>query len=213
MTTLVQFEGVTKTYGVGAPAVVDLSLVVPDQARITLIGRSGSGKSTILNLIAGLDQPSKGSVTWPGLSHPLLPTQIGVAFQGSSLIPWLSIEENVALPLQIAATKQASIKPTDLLAELGVDDLQHKLPEEISGGQSQRVALARAMMTNPRLLLADEPSGQLDRQTADRVLEVLLAWTKRTGAALLLATHDPQIASRLDAVWSIDHGRVVEISK
>lgn len=213
MTTLVQFEGVTKTYGVGAPAVVDLSFVVPDQARIALIGRSGSGKSTILNLIAGLDLPSKGSITWPGLSRPLLPTQIGVAFQGPSLIQWLSIEENVALPLQIAGTKQTSAKPMQLLADLGVDDLQQKLPEEISGGQGRRVALARAMVTNPRLLLADEPSGQLDRRTADRVLEVLLAWTKRTGAALLLATHDPEIASRLDAVWSIDHGHVVEIAK
>lgn len=212
MTPLVRFDDVGKVFGDGnAPTLVKVSFEIEPQARIALIGPSGSGKSTILNLIAGLDTPSQGRVSWPGLAVPLLPRQIGVAFQGPSLIPWLDVEQNVLLPLQIAGGAMPDASVVALLGNLGVDGLVGKLPEEISGGQAQRVGLARAMVTAPRLLLADEPSGQLDHGTADAVIQALLGWCEATEAALLLATHDHDIAAQLPIVWSLEHGRLVEI--
>lgn len=212
MTPLVRFDTVSKVFGEGvAPTLANVSFQIEPQARIALIGPSGSGKSTILSLIAGLDTPTEGQVSWPGLAMPLLPTQIGLAFQGASLIPWLDVEQNVLLPLQIAGQAMPDAPVGALLGSLGVDGLAAKLPEEISGGQAQRVGLARAMVTAPKLLLADEPSGQLDHRTAEAVVQALLRRCEATGAALLLATHDPDIAGRLPSVWSLDHGRLVEV--
>src|SRR6185312_8111670 len=135
----VRFSSVSKVFNAGTTtAAFDLSFDVPPAARIALIGRSGSGKSTILNLMAGLDRPTKGEVTWPGLIPPLRPTQIGVAFQGPSLIPWLSVKENVALALQVADQKASEEQIASAMNRFGVGDVRHKLPEEISGGQAQR---------------------------------------------------------------------------
>jgi ABC-type lipoprotein export system ATPase subunit len=212
MTALVELHDVTKSFhGVGLPAIAALNVEIDPQARLALVGRSGSGKSTLLNLVAGLEKPTSGEVVWPGLIPPLIPRQIGLAFQGPSLIAWLTVEENVAMPLQLVGEAEWSGRARRCLDILGIADLREKLPDEISGGQAQRVALARAMATEPRLLLADEPTGQLDHQSADLVMSALLSWADRTNCALLVATHDPAIAARLQTVWSLDRGHLLEI--
>lgn len=177
--------------------------------RIALTGPSGSGKSTLLHLVADLDGPSGGRLSWPALgpSGGLRPAKIGVVFQTSSLLPMLDLAENVALPLLLdGRTRDARAQALEVLDAVGLGALADKLPEELSGGQAQRVGLARALVARPRLVLADEPTGQLDHATAQHVFDVLLAALEGSDAALLVATHDPAIAARLRTVWRMDHG-------
>lgn len=209
--TLVELSAVTRVFpGAAVAALSAVTASIPVGARIALVGRSGSGKSTLLNIIAGLDVPSTGEVLWPTLGKraDLLPGKIGVMFQQRSLIPWLSVVENVALPLQIAGrdvdVEQRAIAALDRFDLAG---LASKLPEELSGGQAQRVSLARATVVKPRLLLADEPTGQLDQATASSVLDQLVAWAAEHESALLIATHDRRVASRLAQIWTLDHGQ------
>ncbi|MEY2441588.1 MAG: putative transport system ATP-binding protein [bacterium] len=204
-----------RTYGSGRTATVALESAtceVERGARVALIGPSGSGKSTLLHLMAGLDEPTKGRVEWPaiGTLDQLRPGPVAVIFQGPSLLPPLTVEENVALPLLLAGqTEQAAHddarRSLDLL---GLLDLAEKLPEEVSGGQAQRVAIARALVGNPGLIVADEPTGQLDRASAESVVEVLLAAAEHSGAGLVLATHDPAIAEHMDERWTMRDGRL-----
>jgi putative ABC transport system ATP-binding protein len=211
MTSLVHVVHASKTYRQGeTPALVDASIEVDENDRIALVGRSGSGKSTLLNLMAGLDHPSEGLVTWHGSAQLPLPGLIGSAFQSPSLIPWLDVEENVCLPLLFSKVARPA-DPLTLLAQLGVAELARKLPGELSGGQAQRVALARAMVTIPVLLLADEPSGQLDHETAGSVLATLENWADEHNVALVIATHDPEIAAAMKRVVTLEHGRMTEI--
>jgi len=210
---LVELRAVTRTFG-NAIALEDVTLDIRRGDRIALMGRSGSGKSTLLNLIAGLDAPTRGTVKWPGLANagPLRPACIGIMFQTRSLIPWLNVIENVQLPLELAGGKQdIAVAAISMLALLGVNGLADKLPEELSGGQAQRVALARAMVTTPALLLADEPTGQLDRDTAADLISRLTAWAKQHEVALLLATHDPLVADAMGRTWAIERGTIVEM--
>lgn len=206
----------SRVYGEGARAVVALQpcdfTVRPGQ-RVALVGPSGSGKSTLLHLMAGLDRPTSGSVTWPALGDrsELRPRAIACVFQGPSLIATLSVAENVALPaiLAGATTERALRRARSALRLFDLVELAHKLPDEISGGQAQRVAVARALVTEPRLLLADEPTGQLDRESARAVTEALLLAVSEVGAGLVLATHDPEVADRLDTRWQIQGGRLL----
>ena len=180
--------------------------------RIAIMGSSGSGKSTLLHLFAGLDLPTGGDVQWPALGPPddLRPGKISIAFQAQSLVPFLSVVENVALPLFLLG--KASLAISDAMAELdrfNLADLAEKLPDELSGGQAQRVALARAMAPHPALLLADEPTGQLDRATAHATIATLIAWAETTESALVVATHDAAVAHAFGEVWHMDHGRFI----
>jgi putative ABC transport system ATP-binding protein/lipoprotein-releasing system ATP-binding protein len=213
---LVRCAGAARTYGRGRTATVGLAPVdcaVPAGARIALTGPSGSGKSTLLHLLAGLDDPTVGTVTWPAIGprETLRPGPVAVVFQGPSQLPPLTVQENVALPLVLDGESDASAREhaRTALERLGLADLRDKLPEEISGGQAQRVAVARALAGRPRLVLADEPTGQLDRASADAVVGVLLAAAGHAGAALVVATHDPAVAERLDVRWSVDSGRLI----
>ncbi|MET3901401.1 ABC-type lipoprotein export system ATPase subunit [Devosia sp. UYZn731] len=177
--------------------------------RIALVGQSGSGKSTLLHLMAGLDRPTSGTVTWPALGQPetLRPTHVGVVFQSQSLVRWLDVAENVALPLQLAGTAgDARQWAMDALERFGLQHIANKLPEEISGGQAQRVSLVRATMTNPDLLLADEPTGQVDHATAGLLMDMLLQWADQTRSAVVIATHDLAIARRFGQVWHMRGG-------
>ena len=203
----------SRVYGKGPAAVVAVhgtSCVVPAGARIALIGASGSGKSTLLHLFAGLEQPTVGTITWPGLADGTVgqAPQVGVVFQGPSLIPALDVAENTALPVLLAGGPDPDRRALDALRAVGVADLAGKLPEELSGGQAQRVAVARVLAQQPRLVLADEPTGQLDRATGHHVLDVLLAAAARLGAALVVATHDPAVADRLNSHWFMHDGRL-----
>jgi ABC-type lipoprotein export system ATPase subunit len=205
----------SRTFGSGMSAVVAVqgtTTVVGGGARIAIAGPSGSGKSTLLHLMAGLELPTRGEVSWPSFSHLRAERaqDIGVVFQSPSLMPALDVAENTALPLVIAAATRAECR--DRVAEaldlVGVSDLAGKLPEELSGGQAQRVAVARVLAQRPRLILADEPTGQLDRATGQHLIDVLIAATSRIGAALVVSTHDPAVAERLDTHWSMHEGRL-----
>jgi ABC-type lipoprotein export system ATPase subunit len=193
-------------------AVAEASFEVGRGLTIALVGPSGSGKTTLLHLMAGIDTPTSGSIEWPALGgrQQLRPGPVAMAFQGPSLLPPLSVAENVALPLLLAGLSEA-----DALAEawgtldaMSLVDLAEKLPEELSGGQAQRVGLARAVVSRPILLLADEPTGQLDHDNAQVLMDLLLARTAETGATLVVATHDELIASRLGARWTMRDGRL-----
>lgn len=213
---LVHCDGVARTYGSGSTATVALQptrLTVDAGARIALVGPSGSGKSTLLHLMAGLDEPTVGSVTWPALGSrsQLRPGPVAVVFQGPSLLAPLTVLENVALPLVLggATDSGARARASEALERLALGTLSEKLPEEISGGQAQRVAVARALAGAPRLILADEPTGQLDRENGAAVVEVLLAAAEHAAAALVIATHDPTVAAALPQLWHMDSGRLI----
>jgi len=189
---------------------------VHEGGRIALTGPSGSGKSTLLHLLAGLDSPTAGSVDWPALGPPgrLRPGPVAMVFQAPSLLPPLDVVENVALPLVLGGDDEAAARGAALAAldRLDLGDLARKLPEELSGGQAQRVAVARALVGAPRLLLADEPTGQLDQVTGGHVVDALVETAELTGCALVVATHDPAVAARLAAQWHMIDGRLFTTS-
>jgi ABC-type lipoprotein export system ATPase subunit len=205
-----------RSFGAGngaTEALRDVTCVVAADARIAISGPSGSGKSTLLHLIAGLDTPTSGALAWPAIGDrsALRPGPVAVIFQGPSLLPSLTVLENVALPLQLAgqAQRAALDAARSALDRLGLGDLADSLPEEISGGQAQRVAIARALVGKPRLILADEPTSQLDAESGSRVVDVLLEASDASGAALVVATHDEAVASRLSERWTVSAGVVL----
>jgi len=211
---LVTCAGVARTFGAGPTAVVavhDVTCVVAPQTRAALVGSSGSGKSTLLHLLAGLDAPTAGTLSWPGLGgdHPRIhPGRVGLVFQGPSLIPALTVADNVALPLLLGDSPEADVysQAVAALDVLGIADLRGRLPEELSGGQAQRVAVARVLAAAPALVLADEPTGQLDHETAATVMGALLTVCDERSAALVIATHDPLIAEHLTEQWHMSDG-------
>ena len=208
-------RGVTRAYRAGAETVVavrDASCAIPPGARIGLVGASGSGKSTLLQLLGGLESPSSGELAWPALGprETLRPRHIAFVFQNQNLLAPLTVLENVALPLVLrGATHGAAQRAAaQTLARLELDELRDKLPEELSGGQAQRAAFARAIAVQPELILADEPTGQLDTATAERFLASVLAMLEERGTALVVATHDPRVAARLERRWEMLHGEL-----
>jgi putative ABC transport system ATP-binding protein/lipoprotein-releasing system ATP-binding protein len=215
MSAAVVCSGAGRTYGSGNAATVALQptdCTIEIGERVALVGPSGSGKSTLLHLMAGLDTPTVGTIEWPALGtrDELRPGPVAVIFQGPSLLAPLNVVENVALPLILggATASQANERAIAALEALDLADLRDKLPEEISGGQAQRVAVARGLVGHPQLILADEPTGQLDRASGVVVVDVLLAAAQRAGAALVVATHDPAVAERLDERWEMHSGRL-----
>ena len=168
---------------------------------------------TLLHLLAGLDAPTSGRIEWPALGPPdrLRPGPIGFAFQGPSLLSPLTVLENVALPLLLLdrEEREANEASAGLLERLRLTDVADKLPEELSGGQLQRAGLARALVGGPALVLADEPTGQQDRETGRLVVDVLLDEAGRSGAAIVVATHDRTVAERLSKRWELVNGRLL----
>lgn len=214
-TALIRAEHVARTYGRGPAAVAavrDATCSLAPGMQVALTGRSGSGKSTLLHILAGLDSPTAGAVSWPGLGGAptsLTPGTVGFVFQSASLIPTLDVAENVALPLLLAGQdpREAAAAAHAAMGAVGVGDVVAKLPDELSGGQSQRVAVARALVGRPRVVLADEPTGQLDQHSAALVVDALLA-AAETGAAVVVATHDEAVAERLPTRWTMTDGRL-----
>ncbi|MEU3316662.1 MULTISPECIES: ABC transporter ATP-binding protein [Streptomyces] len=210
---LVRCVAAARTYGTGTTAVVAVhgaTCEIRTGDRIAITGPSGSGKSTLLHLLAALEEPTTGTVTWPGLPEKPRPDTVGVVFQGPSLIPALDIVENTALPLVLSGRPEpaARRRALDCLALVAAAHLADKLPEELSGGQAQRVAVARVLAAAPRLILADEPTGQLDRATGRHVIDVLLSAADTLGAGLVVTTHDPRVAQRLSRQWYMHDGRL-----
>ncbi|HEX4658835.1 MAG TPA: ABC transporter ATP-binding protein [Streptosporangiaceae bacterium] len=212
---LVRASGLRRAFGNGHGAVVaiaEATFEVRAGDRIALVGSSGSGKTSLLHLIAGIDRPTGGTIEWPALGRreDLRPGPVAFAFQGPSLLPPLTVEENVALPLLLAGRPPAAAAAAAqvMIGKLGLSDVAPKLPEEISGGQAQRAGVARALVGEPSLVLADEPTGQLDSGTALALMDVLLHQVESTGAALIVATHDAAMADRLPLRWSMNDRRL-----
>jgi ABC-type lipoprotein export system ATPase subunit len=212
---LVSLENVSRCYvdgGCQRAALTNISCQVMASDRVAVVGPSGSGKSTLLHLMADLDKPTTGLVSWPALgpATELRPDQICVVFQTPSLLPTLTVLENVELSWLLSKRDEAEARPAALrtLKKLGLSAIADKLPGEISGGQMQRVAAARAIVCEPRLILADEPTGQLDSITASKLIEELFDWTTNSGAALIVATHDLAIAGRMRSQWRMVHGKL-----
>jgi ABC-type lipoprotein export system ATPase subunit len=213
--TLIEAQDVGRTYGSGHAAVIALASAtceVRPVDRIALVGPSGSGKSTLLHLMGGLDTPTSGSLEWPALGArvTLRPSKVAFVFQMPSLLPALTAVENVALPLLLAGAREKEAHEAALAALVRIDlaEIAARLPEELSGGQMQRVAVARALVAEPRVIFADEPTGQLDHATAAHLLDVWLSALDGTDTALVVATHDPLVAGRMSSVWHMAHGHL-----
>jgi putative ABC transport system ATP-binding protein len=199
----------------------DVTFTVAPGECVALLGRSGSGKSTLLNLLAGIDRPDSGDVRIMGQSvttmgEPdltlLRRRHIGFIYQFFNLIPTLTVAENLALPLELngvpAARRRARI--AELLAKVGLDGREGAFPDQLSGGEQQRVAIARAIIHDPALVLADEPTGNLDAQTGHRVLELLSHLFRDEGHTLILVTHSREVSEIADRIFAVDGGRLTE---
>jgi putative ABC transport system ATP-binding protein len=200
---------------------VDLT-IAPGQF-VVLLGQSGSGKSTLLHLIGGIDTPSSGCVEIGGVDITALDERsrtlfrrdhIGFIFQFFNLIPTLSVLENVTLPGELAGRPRVALEAAahDLLGRVGLADRAATRPDRLSGGQQQRVAIARALLHQPLLILADEPTGNLDEHTGEQVLELLIDLTRQQGRTLIMATHNGAIAGRADRVLRVQEGHLLEAS-
>ncbi len=195
----------------------DVSVAIPAKQTVAIVGPSGSGKSTLLGLMAGLDRPTSGSIELEGIdiTHlsesrmaELRRQKIGYIFQAFHLIPTLTALENVAVPLELSGDPRAAARAGDLLAAVGLADRAGHYPVQLSGGEQQRVAVARAFACRPPILLADEPTGNLDTATGAQVIDLLLALHRDHGTTLVLVTHDPRLASCMERTVALRDGRI-----
>jgi putative ABC transport system ATP-binding protein len=215
-------EGLTRSYGQGdneVHALVDAALEVRSGELLVLRGPSGSGKTTLLNLLGGLDTPSAGRV-WLGEREvtgateaeliEMRRTDLGYIFQTFALLPVLSAAENVELPMRIAGVppEQRDARVAELLEIVGLAEHANQRPNELSGGQQQRLGIARALANGPRLLIADEPTGQLDSTNAEAMMALIAALVHQRGVAAIVSTHDPRMAAHADRIIEIHDGRV-----
>jgi putative ABC transport system ATP-binding protein len=214
--------GITRRYGSDGSAfdaLAGVSIDVPNGQFTAVMGPSGSGKSTLMHILAGLDQPTEGTVTIAGLEISsmsdgeltrLRRRHIGFVFQLFNLLPMLTAEENIVLPLSIAGEKPDRAWVEELLETVGITDRRTHRPAELSGGQQQRVSIARALVTEPTVLFADEPTGNLDSSTSRDVLELLRNSVDRLGQTIVMVTHDPQAAAQADRILFLADGRIVK---
>ncbi len=194
-----------------------LDLEVGSRERVAIIGPSGSGKTTLLLLLTGLEQPTGGEILIDGQSLATLDRDaradlrrdtIGIVFQSFHLIPSLTAEENVALPLDIAGQANSDKRAREMLARVGLGERARHYPAQLSGGEQQRVAIARALVHEPALLVADEPTGNLDERTGESIIELLFSLNRESGTTLLLVTHDPHLAARCDRSLRLEKGQL-----
>jgi putative ABC transport system ATP-binding protein len=222
--SIVKLRGVSKTYARGEEAVrvlEGLDFDVPDGSYEALMGPSGSGKTTLLNLIAGLDQPTTGSIEvaakrLDGLGEGALAkwrsSTIGFVFQSYNLLPVLTAVENVELPLLLTHLGPAERKKRaqTALRVVGLENRMQHYPRQLSGGQEQRVAIARAIVNDPKIIVADEPTGDLDRKSADEILGLLDKLNTQLGKTIVMVTHDPAAAERAKIIRRLDKGKLVQ---
>lgn len=225
MSPAIKLEGVEVTLPSRAGPVAILrgiDLSVPAGDAIAVVGPSGSGKSTLLMVIAGLERATRGSVEVLGTGYASLDedglallraANIGIVFQSFHLVPTMTALENVALPLEFLDRRDAFETARAALADVGLSHRETHFPGQLSGGEQQRVAIARALSPRPSLILADEPTGNLDLATGAEVMDLLFGLKERTGATLLLITHDRSLAKRCDRIVSLADGRIVSAAK
>ncbi|MGQ7274635.1 ABC transporter ATP-binding protein [Marinobacter sp. V034] len=197
----------------------DVNLTVMAGQSVAIVGRSGSGKTTLLGLLAGLDTPSDGQIELDGqvISQlgedqraALRAQRVGFVFQSFQLLPALTALENVMLPLELAGQKEAASQATELLQRVGLGDRLTHTPRQLSGGEQQRVAIARAFAARPKILFADEPTGNLDNNTGQTVSDLLMALNREQGTTLIMVTHDEHLAARCERQFSIEAGVLTE---
>jgi putative ABC transport system ATP-binding protein len=216
--SMMKLNNVRKSYGQGSSRVEVLKgidLTIEAGETLSLVGKSGSGKSTLLSLMAGLDQVDSGEIWIRGQPINTLSEKeltrfraktMGIVFQQFHLVSTLSALENVLLPLNLLKTENALSLATQLIEQVGLAHRAHHLPSELSGGESQRVAIARALATRPAVLFADEPSGNLDEETGEKVMDLLFKMVKETGTTLVLVTHDHDLAKKCSRIIHLEHG-------
>ena len=226
-TPLIRIRDLSKAYqrgGQDIPVLVHIQLDVAAGEFVALMGPSGSGKSTLLNLIAGIDQPSSGTIEIGGVDIATLSdgqladwraANVGFIFQFYNLMPVLTAFENVELPLLLTGltARERRERVTQVLALVSLSDREDHYPNELSGGQQQRVAIARALVTDPALIVADEPTGDLDRHTAEDVLTLLEQLVTGLGKTIVMVTHDPKAAARAQRVVELEKGLLVDAVK
>lgn len=219
----VRMLDVAREFGAGEQCVRALdgvSLEISRCEQVAFIGQSGSGKSTLLNLLAGIDRPTRGQVWIDGQELTRLDDarltrlrrdRIGMVYQFFNLLPTLTVRENVALPALLSGYRERAVLPKvdAYLEEVGLTERRQALPHTLSGGEMQRTAIARALINDPALILADEPTGNLDSRSAEAVLKLLLEVTRRHGSTLLLVTHSSEIAGRMGRLVELRDGRVI----
>lgn len=221
---LIRIRHLSRTYVRGdqrVPVLVDINMAVQHGEFVALMGPSGSGKSTLLNLIAGIDRPTSGSIEIDGVNVAALgegaladwrARHVGFIFQFYNLMPVLNAQENVELPLLLTdlTARQRRERAAALLAMVGLSDRADHYPNELSGGQQQRVAIARALVTDPQLIVADEPTGDLDRSTGEDVLALLDGLVRQFGKTIVMVTHDPKAAARARRLIHLEKGVLLD---
>jgi putative ABC transport system ATP-binding protein len=220
--TVLQAEGLTKTYrsGVNSLTVLDsVSFSVSQGDTLAIIGPSGSGKTTLLGLCAGLDVPSTGIISLMGFKLNAMSEDdrahirnqyVGFVFQNFQLLQTLTALENVMVPLELRGEKNVSAKAKDLLARVGLAERMHHYPTQLSGGEQQRVAMARAFITDPKILFADEPTGNLDEENSQHVTELLFGLNKEQHTTLVLVTHNLELAQKTERILRMRGGKLVD---
>ena len=220
--TILQTSGLKKYYGTGdtrVKALDGVDLCIEQGEFVAIVGTSGSGKSTLLHMLGGLDRPTAGTVTVDGknifgLKDEALTIfrrrKIGFVFQAYNLVPVLSVWENIVLPIQLDGNKVDADFVGAVVSALGLEPKLRSLPNQLSGGQQQRVAIARALATKPAILLADEPTGNLDSKTSQDVLSLMKVTGQKFGQTMVMITHNEEIAQMADRIVRIEDGRIVE---
>lgn len=221
MTAILDVQQIGKTYSSGEKDLTvlhDVSFTLHEQDTFAIVGPSGSGKTTLLGLCAGLDTPGRGSVTLCGTSindlnedeRAILRNQfVGFIFQNFQLIPTLTALENVIVPLELQGKKHAKAVGIELLEKVGLTERLHHYPSQLSGGEQQRVSLARAFSNNPKILFADEPTGNLDDETGEKVIDLLFELNKEAGTTLVIVTHDMELAEKTQRVLRLKGGKII----
>lgn len=219
---ILKVENLTKVYGKGESEVIALDHVTFSVERgefVAIVGASGSGKSTLLHLIGGVDRPTEGKVYIDGKNIYSLNDdnlaifrrrQIGLMYQFYNLIPILNVEENITLPLDLDNRKPDKNNLNNLLNLLGLTNRRKHLPNQLSGGQQQRTSIGRALITNPTIILADEPTGNLDSKASDDIVELLIKSNKEYSQTIILITHNMEIAKCADRIIKIEDGKIVK---
>ena len=219
---ILKVENLNKIYGKGenqVKAVDNISFSVEKGEFVAIIGASGSGKSTLLHLIGGVDRPTSGKVYIDGKDIYTLNDdnlaifrrrQVGLIYQFYNLIPVLNVSENITLPTKLDGRKVNEAKLNDLLTTLGLEKRRNNLPNQLSGGQQQRVSIGRAMMNEPALMLADEPTGNLDSKASEEIISLLRLSNKKYNQTVIIITHDEKIALEADRIITIDDGRIIK---
>src|SRR6187402_1665913 len=220
--TVLQAEGLTKTYRSGANSLTvldNVSFSVEQGTTLSIIGPSGSGKTTLLGLCAGLDVPSSGTISLMGFKLNVMSEDdrayvrnqyVGFVFQNFQLLSTLTALENVMVPLELRGEKNVMPKAKELLNRVGLGDRIHHYPSQLSGGEQQRVAMARAFITNPKILFADEPTGNLDEENAQHITDLLFKMNKENGTTLVLVTHNLELAQKTHRILRMRGGILIE---